>query len=328
MSNVITIFKSNMTRIKEKKVIIVMSVVVIPIMIMLAVFFTGREESKLNVALVSENINQIESNKAFHIIGLDKKPAMSDLLLNKYDAIVEKEGDNTYVVTSIKSIKNKEKIEAYFNSGILAEETNKDESGVGQNILGYISMFVLLEGINLMTLYSDDKKNKTFRRELITTANIRQYLFAHCLFTFVFIYLPTYFALVITKLVFRVEIAYSLWTLSGLLAILAALSTGFALFIASAIKKQDDGVLASSLIIIVTSILSGCFYSFTIKNKIMDTITGIIPQKAFLTLSNGLDSGKGIGEYPKQLIYLCFCIILFWVLGGIISKRNVNKGLY
>ena len=328
--NVIKILKNNMYRVLERRGLLFMALVLIPLMIGCSVFFSYNMKKSLNIALIGENIQQEMDNNVLKVVNLNKKPAISDLLLNKYDAIVEQKTDGTYEVTMIKSNKYKNLIYDYYNNGKKIDFTavNINRRGVGANILCFVSMFVLMQGVALMTLYSDDKTNKTFRRVLVTTANEWQYLLAQGIFTFAFLFIPTFLAVFITKEIFNLQMGYTDGILTGLLAIIVGLGTAFALFVVSVVKKQDNGVMVAAVIIIITSILSGCFFTFTSSNKIMNILCGILPQKAYFSLVEGIERGESFADYTSQLSYLFTCTILFWITGCIVTKRKMKKGIF
>lgn len=326
--NIINLFKNNLFRILTKKAIIIIAVVVIPVMIGVAVLFSQKMDAKAYIALVSNNAHNIPKNDKIQVDVMKEKPAASKLLLGKYAAIVEEKKDGTYEVTTIKNKADKKMVESLFKgSKILESNEIKDaKRGIGTNILGFILMIVLMQGVALITLYPEDRTLKTFRRVLTAPVSEKVYLFVQGIFTFSCICIPTYLALVITKVIFRVDIGFSYGMLAILIGTLSALSTSLALFIASVLDR-DISVVASA-IYTITSVLSGCFYSFTGDNKVLDTICNIFPQKAYITLSQGIENGNGILEFKGQLAYLFICIAAFWLLGSIITKGKMKEGVY
>lgn len=326
--NVINLLKNNLNRILTQKAIIIVAVVVVPIMIGVAVLFSGKTDMKAHIALVSNNPQNIPKNDRIQIDVMNKKPATSKLLLGKYAAIVKEKNNGTYDITTIKNKADKKVIENFFKLGkILESDQNKGaQRGTGTNILGFILMIILMQGVALITLYPEDRNLKTFRRILTAPVSEKQYIFAQGIFTFLCIYIPTYLAIAITKLCFGIAIGFSLEMLAILIGILSALSTALALFIASALESNIS--LVASAIYIITSILAGCFYSFSGDNKVLDTICNILPQKAYMTLSQGIENGNGILKFTGQLIYLLIWIVSLWLLGSLISKRRMKKGIY
>lgn len=105
--SVFTILKNNFYRIISKKSIIINTIIFVPLMIMAAVYFTDKMEIKGTIAVVSENKSVNLNTKYLKVKVLDKKPKMSELLLNKYDAVLEDKGNGKIEITTIKGDKFK-----------------------------------------------------------------------------------------------------------------------------------------------------------------------------------------------------------------------------
>lgn len=327
--NVINLFINKLDRIVTKKEVIIMAIVIIPIMIVTAVLFSERVGMKTKIALVSENVQSIPQYDKFKIEVMDKKPAVSNLLLGNYDVIVEEKSKGSYEITTvIKSKVDKEIIENFFNSGQSLDkyESKDGQRGIGTKILGFIVMIVLMQGVALTILYPEDRTLKTLRRILTAPISEKQYIFAQGVFTFTCLCIPTYLAIVVTKECFGVKVGFDLGMLAIMIGILTALSTVFALFISS-VLKQNISLIASG-IFFITSLLAGCYSSFTANNKVLDTICSIIPQKAYMTMIEGIEKGKGMLEFKGQLIYLIIWIATLWLLGSFITARRTKKGIY
>ncbi|MDT8715121.1 ABC transporter permease [Clostridium sp. 19966] len=322
--NVINLFKNHFNRILTQKAIIIIALIVVPIMIGLGILFSQKTDFKATIALVSQNAKNIPQNDNIKIDVLQNKPEFSTMLSGKYAAIVEKKSDGSYEVTTIKNQKDKKLIEDFFKQGkiLKGEEGSQDKRGVGTNILGFILMIILMQGVAITLLYPEDRSLKTFKRVLTAPVSERLYLLSQGIFTFVCLFIPTYAAIAITKLVFKADIGFNLGVMALLIAMLSALSTALALFIASALDSEVS--LAANGIYVITSVLAGCFYSFTGNSKIIDAIASILPQKAFMDMSQQIENHKSIASFQGELIYLLIFIVALWFLGSLISKRRIK----
>lgn len=108
--SVFAILKNNFYRVISKKSIIVTTIIFVPLMIMAAVYFTGKMEIKGTIAVVSENKSVNLNTKHLNVKMLDKRPNISELLLNKYDAVLEDKGNGKIQITTIKGEKFKNTI--------------------------------------------------------------------------------------------------------------------------------------------------------------------------------------------------------------------------
>lgn len=326
--NIINLLKNNFRRIATQKAIIIVAVVVVPIMIGLGVVFSAKAQPKAHIALIADSVKNLPQNDKIEIDVMHKRPVESKLLLGEYAAIAEEKSNGNYKITTLKNKEDKNKIEQFLKSGKITETKKEKEAerGTGTNILGFIVMIILMQGVALTLLFTEDKSLNTFRRILTGPVSERQYILAQGIFTFICLYVPSYIAIVVTKVYFHVAIGFDLPMLAVLIGILSLLSTSLALFFTTTIERETS--LAASGIYMITSILAGCFISFTGSNKILDTICKVIPQKAYMTMSQGIENGSSIFKFKGELIYLFIWIIALWILGSFITNRKVKKGAY
>lgn len=102
------LFRNRLDRMLTKKAIIIIAVVIVPLMIGVAIFFSGEPVIKETIAFVTDNAQNIPSDPKFTVVLVDKKPVFSDLVLGKYAAIVEK-NNNSYTVTTLKNEADKKR---------------------------------------------------------------------------------------------------------------------------------------------------------------------------------------------------------------------------
>jgi len=246
--------------------------------------------------------------------------------MNKYDAVVIDEGNDKFKIQSIKSNDFNQKImEAVTGSGEMSSDNDK-KRGVGSNIVGYLTMFILLQGLMLMMLYSDDRENRTLKRIGTSPVSIGSYLFSHSVFAYILIFVPTFTVLVVCKELLSINIGFGYLQYFLLLGVLTLLSTAFALFMGSVMDKTDNCMMMGQSIVILTSILSGSFYSFGDGNVVMRSIIGILPQKGYLNIVQGIEQGKRVTDFLPQLAYLVTLPALLFVLGAVVCKRKFNRG--
>lgn len=294
--NGFVIFKNNFSRALEKKSIIVMAVIFIPMMIGLAVYFTGKIDNKGCVAIVSQRNISYENNKYFTFRTLKVKPKMSELLTNKYAAIAEEGKYGSFEVTTINGDKIKKALSSFLKDPHKLIQIEENKRGVGTNILGFLVMIVLFQQIAFMFLYPEDRDIKTFKRVLIAPVSENIYLLSQGFFNFVMVYIPTLITIILMKVIFNINIGFNYLTLAILSGILSLLGTAFALFITSVIDTLENSMMLAQFLVTITTVISGSFYSFSENNKLLDFIIKILPQKQYLILIEGVDNGKGFSN--------------------------------
>lgn len=324
--NCINLIKNNFKRILTHKEILAVAIIIVPVFIGIAVIFSERAEMKLSVALVGDISGisrEISENNKYKIDVVKERPPESALLMGTYAAVIEQNKDGTYRVETIKSKKEQSAMENYFNTGKMEIENKR---GAGTNILGYIFMIMIMQAVALTILYPEDRIKKTFRRIMTAPVSEKQYLFSQGILTVLFLFIPTYVAIVIANAGFGINLGYSLGMMALLLGILTVFSTSFALFISSLIERNTS--LAASGIAVITCILAGCFISFSDNNTLLDNVLNLIPQKAYMNMIQGIAGGGKFFNYMDQVIYLMIWIVGFWVIGGVITSHKVKNGIY
>ena len=126
------LLKNDFKRILTHKEVLVVAVIIVPLFIALAVFFYARANMVLSIAYVSDSAQNLPHSSKYKVEVVKNRPAESALFMGKYSAIVEKNNDGSYAVTTIKSKSDQEKIENFFNTGMVQED---EKRGIGTNIL-------------------------------------------------------------------------------------------------------------------------------------------------------------------------------------------------
>lgn len=317
----INIMLNNLYRTLSKKNRIFISLLMTAVSIFFAVYFTAKLQVRGNVAIITDNGLSFQNTKYINFTVLKNVPPKSELVLNKYDAIVIDKGNGNYEIETIKSNEYKEMLtKALINPQDFVPE-NKDTRGVGTNIIGYLLMFLMLQGILFMESFSEDKEGEQIKRIAASPISFFKYLSGNFMFTFLFIFLPTYIFLIIISKLLGIEIGFTLFQYLLLLFIACMLSTGFSMFLNSLVKTSDDANMIGSAITILSTILSGSFYSFDKANKFLDALLWLLPQKDFLSFVQGLENGKDILSILPQIIYVLIIVLLF-LMFSIIKNRH------
>lgn len=328
----ITLLKNKFDRIFQKKAIVFIAVVLLPLMVIISIFISRGSGIKETIGYVGTEINALPMCEQFTVVSIAKTPNLSKMVDGTYAAIVSKDREGNYTVKSLKSNTDISAIKTLFVTGELpadykSEDVKRDERGIGTNILGFIVMLVIIQSVAITGLYPEDRSLGMFQRIMATTANTGSYLLSQLLFTFVSVYVPTYTAILLAKLCFRLDLGYSLGMLAFLLMILILFSTAFALFISTVLNRNVS--LVTSGISIVTCILAGCFVPLSsTENKILTTIGSILPQSAYIDMVHGIEFGGNFADYRGKLLYILICTGLFFIIAIMLIKTKASKGVY
>jgi len=328
MNKIICIIKNNYLRALANKNQIIVVLLMSFFSILFAVYFTSKLEVKANIAVVTSQENFQMDSKYIKFKILEKEPAKSELVMNKYDAIVFDRGNGKFDIKTLKSKSFEQMLRNALKDPSSFKPLKSERRGVGTNILGYLIMFILLQGLMFMNFFSEDKQIRTLKRVAISPASIGGFLVAHGLFNYIMVYIPTFLVLIISREVLKINIGFSYLQYTFLLGLITLLSTAFALFVSSIVEKVDNVSTAGATIIVLTSLLSGSFYSFNNKNVIFNGFVSLLPQKNFMSLVQGIEQGNSFVNYLPQFSYIIILSLALFVMGSMICKKRFNEGRY
>ncbi len=322
------IFKNDWKRLLEEKLYLFVSMALTVCAITAAIVLTNNAETKGNIALVvpenmseTEMVSQFSNNSYFNISVMDTEPAKSELVQNRYDAIVKIEEDGSYHVSTIKSDELKQTIEAALSNPDSFVPNMDKVRKIGTNIIGYMMMFVLMQGVLYARLFAEDKEKHMIKRVVISPIAFRKYLYGHGAFMIAMIFIPTFCVITVAKMI-GISVGFSLLYYGCLIVFLAILATTFALFLNSFFCVADTANMLGSALILLTSILGGSFYSFTKEETLMNKLIHFLPQKDFINFVDALEKGKLTLNVELQFLYVIGLSILFFVIAVIKTRKD------
>lgn len=321
MTAFIAILKNDLYRLLEEKYRMILMQVLIAGAIIIAIIMSSRTVTAGNIALISYDGDEITSSPYLNVTILDKTPPLSELVTNKYDAVVTFSGDS-YDIQTIKSTNFKSALEAVLADPSGYHEDTLSSRGTATNILGYMVMFILMQGVFLMYLFAEDKEKKQITRISASPISFTGYLFAHNLFAFLSIFIPTLVTLFIVSTIMGADLGMGFVQYTLLIGLLCALATTFSLFLNSLFKIGDSANMSGSAIVVLTSILAGSFYSFEKNNALLETIITVLPQKSFLTVTQAVESGSISKSVLLHISYLIMLILAFFIFAVIKTRQE------
>ncbi|MDL2301576.1 ABC transporter permease [Lachnospiraceae bacterium OttesenSCG-928-D06] len=325
------LLSNKIDRILQKKTIMALALIIMPLMIVLAIFFSGHSAIKEKIGYLGTDIANLPICEQYTVVPISEMPKLSQMAEGIYAAVVSKDNDGRYIVTTLKCNTDIAAIETLFTTGQLpddykGDDAKREERGTGTNILGFITMLIIIQGVALTTMYPEDRKSGALRRIMSSATNIYTYLSAQIIFTFVSLYIPTYLVIVLAKFCLGAELGYPLGLLAVLLLIITIFATAFAIFISTVLDRNIN--LVTSGISITTCVLSGCFLSISSDNAILTAISDVLPQKAYMDIVHGIEFGGHFSDYGGELLYLFVLAMLFCIVAISVVKTRISKGIY
>ena len=314
----INVIKWILYRMINSKTYLIMPLVITPIVIAAAIYFSSSFAAKINVGVVGDYNVKFNSDE-INIIKLENKVPLSDLVKNKYEAVIYFENGKAKVDT-IKGDDFKSKLEKIVN-GENVTIKDGEKRGVVANIVGYITMFVILLGLMLYKFFFDDKKGIAKR---IISANIsyEQYVYSHFISVFIMIFVPTVIVTILAKEVLNIDTRVTALELAFIVLILSLVASSFGLLISSVSKDEESVSMFGGMINVITTLLAGSFFTIS-NNNLINILGNIMPQKHILDFTIALENGRGL-DYIDILNVILISFIMI-ICSFLINKYKIRK---
>ncbi|WGU96280.1 ABC transporter permease [Paenibacillus dendritiformis] len=330
MREMVYVLHHNWLRLMSRKAIVAITSVMTIAAVAAALLLTSSNDSRGSLVFVSAASEAKEASIAglhdFQVKRLAEAPRRSELVRNKYDAVIIDEGDGSYTIETIKS-------EEYATMVRQALEhpdqplPEAEKRGTGANVAGFLMMFVLLQGMFYMNFFAEDKVQGTLRRIAASPMSVMTYLAAQVLFCFLLISVPAYLCIAGARLLLHADIGFTLLQYSWLITVLSLLAAAFALFITVCIDEIDNAVTAASSLILVNSLLSGGFY--TVEHEgVMNMLTYWLPQRQYMAAVTSLEQGSAYGDAVWPALYVLVLSGILFAASAIICRRRCRAGRY
>lgn len=290
-----------------------------------AVYLTEVQHFNAHIAYIPQgsSMSAPQSSPSLTVNVLEEMPPRSALMQQQYDAYVTPGPGGTYTVETLKNQDFKQLLTLLLKNPNADLSTLQPGRGVGVNILGFMMMFALtLAAFNLF-VFADDKEQGQLKRISAAPVSFGFYLTAHCVYCLSMM-LPEYLLLVVLKLL-GWDIGFSLPQYAGLLSILVLFGISLSLLLNTLIKKPDNANMLGSAIIILTSILSGSFYSLKEENTVLDGMVNLLPQKQLLDFATALQSGNTAGHTSSLLYFTTITFVILVSAVVLLHKKYVKQ---
>lgn len=325
MRTFLSVLKNNYLRTVPRLAPTILMTIITLLTILLAVYVTGLQQIKGHVAIITLNstISLPKSSKQLDVTVLSENPPHSDLVKQKYDAIVSINADGGYHIETLHSDDFKNMIALLLKYPNAKVGDSKAERGTGVNIIGFMMMFLLMTAFSNLFAFADDKEQGQLHRIATSPASFGWYLAAHCTYCLSLL-APAFLMLAVLKW-FGWNIGFSLLQYAGLIAVIGFLGISFALLLHTFIKKPDNANMLGNAVAVLTSILAGGFYSFSKNNDVLDKIIKLLPQKELMDFAQNLQNGVSGQHIPQLLYVILFSLILFVFSCSVLHRKYVKK---
>lgn len=329
----LTIIRNDWYRMKEQKLYLFVALGLTICAVVFAVVLTKKLEPKMNLAVVESSgkggstqegtgagyLGEISGNKSLDITILKKEPSLSQLIQGRYDAVLTFGKDGKRQITTVKSAEFQEQLEAVLDGKHAAPY--QEGRRIGTNIIGYMLMFLLMQGVLYARLFTEDKEKHQMERIVCSPVPFWKYLSGHVVFMWGLITIPAMLVIVVMKIL-GVSVGFALWQYLLMIGLTALVSTSFAVCLNSFFCVADTANMAGSCAVVLTSVLSGSFYDMGNAGGILSGVLYILPQKNLMVFLDAWEKQDLNRSAVLGLFYVILCTVVFLSIGIIKTRKD------
>lgn len=198
----------------------------------------------------------------------------------------------------------------------------KNEDTATTRLIGFLVMFLWFVVIQGFRTLIQEKENNTFSRILSTPINYTKYLISKIAATYIFGLIIIAVILTAGKYLFNVKLLGNIFAECTIFAIYLFALTGIVMIFVPFIKKQQSLTILGAVIMALTGILGGSFFSIDeITSSTMQLVSKFTPEAwAIKSIKNILFNNASISSETTSIIILA----AVGILGLIISYTLLN----
>ncbi|MBO0454645.1 ABC transporter permease [Candidatus Enterococcus murrayae] len=298
----IAIFRNNWSRTLENKSRFFVMLGLIICSICLAIFVSDKDLFATKIGVIGAPKQEVGSNH-IKVEHLTQKPEKSSLALGMYDAIVDMR-NGTPKISTFKGNTYKKELTKYFKDPEAMQADKKNNDEVDSTIIGYMLMFLLMTSVTNMHLFSEDKEKHVMERIITTPMGFVKLFVNYSLFSWLLLFIPTFLIVGSVSFMGFTGKELSLGDYSILIGAIVFFGTAFSIFNASLFKAADTANMFGSMIMIITTLLSGSLFSIDNGNQFFSHLIHWLPQKQFLELVKNIEAGQSYGDNTQRGFYL------------------------
>lgn len=291
-------------RISQNTIYLLMALFIPPLVAIAAIIYTNNIENNVRIAVIGNEAISIPNITA---INQEEKPMLSELVQGKYDAIVWKEDE--YKIETLKGEEFEIAFDRVLNQGETVEEAfkSKEQRGVISILMGFLTMLILLLGSMLYKFYYQERSG-TDKRIVVSKVGYLKYTLSHPAVVFLILFVPTATILLLANSILSLSQTVTNMQLLLMIFTLCLLSASFSFCVASMFKTEQNGSLTSTMVIIITSLVSGSFIEIS-KAGLARQISYLFPQRYIIDFAINLENENAAG-YVSIAVIIAISIIM------------------
>jgi ABC-2 type transport system permease protein len=196
--------------------------------------------------------------------------------------------------------------------------------GLASQSIGFFIMFILFGAANVAQLILNEKKNRTYYRICTAPTNARTYLAGNILANMAIIIIQITVILLLITLVFNIQTYVAFYQMFLLLACFGLVATGLGFLIVAFSGNSDHVRNLQMLIIVPSSLLSGCLIPIDIMPKTAQQIADFLPQRWVMKAIENLQAGSTLDQVLIHFVLILSFALTFFVIAAYRFSRDEN----
>lgn len=209
---------------------------------------------------------------------------------------------------------------------VSGSEESLDFDGMAQSSIGITVMFVMFTVILGVGVILEDKKNRTWERLSSTPVGTATIMLGKVLGVFLKSWIQVGILILFGHFVLGVGWGNSLHATILLISVYLLCLTTLGMLLSTIVKTNAQLAAYSSVFIISTSMLAGCYWPLEIVPKFMQKTAMIFPQYwTVKALNNTVGANMGLGSILPHITVLVFMAGVFFILSAAVEKVRVKS---
>lgn len=207
------------------------------------------------------------------------------------------------------------------NNGTSVKEAfaSKEQRGVIGNLMGFLTMLILLLG-SMLYKFCYQEKGGIDKRIMTSKVGYIKYTLSHPTVVFLILFIPTWLITVLANIIFSLNKNVSIFELTFMLFTLCLLAASFSFCIASFNRSEQNGSLISTMAILITSIMSGSFIEIS-QNGVANIISHLFPQRYLINYAIAIE--HNIPANTASIVIIILLCIGMIALGGLVNRKRI-----
>lgn len=267
------------------------------------------EDNMVLTQLVEEKNSELKAivnNSKYAAAKIDKGGTASGLSENLYNNIVSNQ---------------KTAVSLLINEKAYSSDGTKTIDNTSRALIGFLVLFLWFIVVQGSRTLIEEKENRTYNRILSTPVSYSTFLVCKCIAVFIYGAVHIIVILVAGKLLFNLSILDNVSTVSVILIIYLFALISLTMVIIPFMKTQQEFTTLTGIIILVTGMLGGTFFSLDVAPDFIKTLSQFTPQGWVMTgLTDSIANNSSISAEIMP-IGILFSV---GIIGLIITAMTMN----